>query len=569
MKLLPPNQRRDLLAPYLAKASINWAHIVLAQFMNEHFIERALTVNFDNLLARACGLLSLYPAIYDFGSAPTANVSVIVSPAIIHLHGQGHGVVLLNTEEETRVHAAKIAPVLRQSMDRPLIIVGYSGTTDDILRIVRDYYIGSEYLYWLSRDDTPDPTVRAAAEPHSYFKCVGGIDADRFLIELAQKLRCWPPAICTNPIGHLLAELKPVADYPTIPGNEVNVLATTRSRLAELEASEKRKEQATQKIEKLFFEGRYEEVFTLFETERSAGRPTDALRNRAAAALMLLGNSIYNEGLKANDRAVAGELFKRAEERYESALQITPNDSVAIYNLGVALAARARNVSDVGIANELLRQAENRFEAAVRIKPDYAEALNNWGVALSDRARNTNNREAANQLSESAATKYELALRYAPDNLNALVNWGNTFLCRARLSSDPGTAREFFRQAQVKYDEALHAKPNWIEPLLSFGVACLEWAKFEPDGDSAKELLRTAERKLKLAENLGSEQTYNLACVYALLGNSVDCRTALETGEKAGTLPQLDQLRSDDDLKSVHNESWFVELIERMRARLA
>jgi hypothetical protein len=60
MKLLSPNERRDLLAPYLMKASINWAHIALAQFMNEKFIERARTVNFDNLMARACGLLSLY-----------------------------------------------------------------------------------------------------------------------------------------------------------------------------------------------------------------------------------------------------------------------------------------------------------------------------------------------------------------------------------------------------------------------------------------------------------------------------------------------------------------------------
>src|SRR5580704_11587526 len=119
MKLLSPNERRDLLAPYLSKASINWAHIALAQFMSERFIDRALTVNFDNLLARACGLLSLYPAIYDFGSAPTSDVSLIVSPAIVHLHGQGHGVVLLNTEDETKKHSDKITAVLQESLDRP------------------------------------------------------------------------------------------------------------------------------------------------------------------------------------------------------------------------------------------------------------------------------------------------------------------------------------------------------------------------------------------------------------------------------------------------------------------
>ena len=32
---------------------------------------------------------------------------------------------MLNTEEETKAHSAKIAPVLRQSMDHPLIVIGY------------------------------------------------------------------------------------------------------------------------------------------------------------------------------------------------------------------------------------------------------------------------------------------------------------------------------------------------------------------------------------------------------------------------------------------------------------
>ena len=122
--------------------------------------------------------------------------------------------LLLNTEEETKAHSAKIAPVLRQSMDHPLIVIGYSGETDDVLRIVREHYPGGEYLYWLSHDDDPHPAVRSVADYHRYFKCVSGVHADRFLIELAQKLQCWPPSICTNPIGHLLAELEPVADYP-------------------------------------------------------------------------------------------------------------------------------------------------------------------------------------------------------------------------------------------------------------------------------------------------------------------------------------------------------------------
>lgn len=138
-----------MIAGYLEKEKLNWAHIALAQLMCCGFIDRALTVNFDNILARACGLISLYPAIYDFATAPTANVSLIVSPAIVHLHGQGHGVVLLNTEEETKTHSAKIDPIMRQSLsDHPLLVIGYGGEADDVLRLVRQ-------LYWASFDEDP------------------------------------------------------------------------------------------------------------------------------------------------------------------------------------------------------------------------------------------------------------------------------------------------------------------------------------------------------------------------------------------------------------------------------
>jgi hypothetical protein len=412
MKLLSPNERRDLLAPYLARANINWAHIALAQFMNEKFIERALTVNFDNLLARACGLLSLYPAIYDFASAPTSDVSLIVSPAIVHLHGQGHGVVLLNTEDETKVHSAKIAPALRQSMDHPLIVIGYSGATDDVLRIVREQYRGGEYLYWLSHNDDPDPTVRRVADDHGYFKCVGGVDADRFLIELAQKLRCWPPTICTNPIGHLLAELKPVADYPTVPGSEVDILLTTRTRLAELEMNDQQKGHATRGIEKSLLEGRYDEAVRIFDAAGASDRMTNDERDLGVAALMLAGDSIFGEGNKTVDRDTAAELYLQAQSKYEAALRIKPGDHTVLYNLGVALASRARRASDPAKAQELFKQADERFAAALNIRPDEPRTLRGRGTVLLEYAKRVSDKKQAAELLNAAELSLKMAEKF-------------------------------------------------------------------------------------------------------------------------------------------------------------
>jgi Tfp pilus assembly protein PilF len=501
MKLLSPNERRDLLAPYLANARINWAHVALAQFMNEQFIERALTVNFDNLLARACGLLSLYPAIYDFGSAPTAEVSLIVSPAILHLHGQGHGVVLFNTEEETKAHAAKIAPVLRQSMDRPLIVIGYSGAADDVLRIVRQQYSGSEYLFWLSHDDDPGPAIRRAAEGHDYFKCVGGIDADRFLIELAQKLRCWPPTVCTNPIGHLLTELKPVSDYPTIPGNEVDILSTVRSRLAELERSEQQREQTTREIRKFLFEGHYEDAIKVFDAI-PAGLVNADQRNLAVAAHMLAGDYLYDSACKATDEATAEKLFKRVEGKCETALQIKPGDPDVLFNWGVTIAARARRTADLVTADQLFREAEKKYEASLLIKPDKHEALNNWGNAFFERSRRSSDAMIAEQLFKEAELKYEASLQAKPDKHEALTNWGLALAARARRTSDAAVAEQFFKEAEAKYEASLRIKPDEHEALSSWGDALFERGRLSSDAATAEQLLKEAEAKYEASLRL-------------------------------------------------------------------
>src|ERR1043165_2080993 len=108
MALLSINERRELIKPYLDKAKINWGHIALAQLIERGFVSRILSVNFDLVLESAAGLLALQPAVYDFGVAPASDPALVVSPAILHLHGQSYGLVLLNTDEETRKHREKL-----------------------------------------------------------------------------------------------------------------------------------------------------------------------------------------------------------------------------------------------------------------------------------------------------------------------------------------------------------------------------------------------------------------------------------------------------------------------------
>jgi hypothetical protein len=216
MGVLARGERRDLIRPYLEKAKINWGTIALAQFIGKGFVERVLSLNFDLVLENACGLLGLQPAVYDFGVSPASDPRKIVSPAIIHLHGQSYGLVLLNSADETKKHQEKLRPILSDTLNNaPLVVIGYSGSADGISQNLVDEFDGSESLYWVGYADELASHLRGFLKKTQFY-FFGGADFDRFMIELAQSLGCWPPNLFANPLGHLLDQLSPVVAYPVM-----------------------------------------------------------------------------------------------------------------------------------------------------------------------------------------------------------------------------------------------------------------------------------------------------------------------------------------------------------------
>ena len=119
-------ERRDLIASYVDNAKINWAHIGIAQLMKHGYVDRVLTTNFDLLAARACALVGLFPAVYDFATSQLYKPADIPDEAIIHLHGQRTGFVLMNTEDECKKHSKRMAPVFRDAgLGRVWLVVAH------------------------------------------------------------------------------------------------------------------------------------------------------------------------------------------------------------------------------------------------------------------------------------------------------------------------------------------------------------------------------------------------------------------------------------------------------------
>jgi len=126
MSELAPGERQELIAEYVDKAKLNWAHIALAQLMKSDYVDRILTTNFDPLVVKACALVGDFPAVYDLAASQYFKPSCIPPQSVFYLHGQHTGFVMLNTKDECANHSERLRPVFEDAGHRHVwLVVGY------------------------------------------------------------------------------------------------------------------------------------------------------------------------------------------------------------------------------------------------------------------------------------------------------------------------------------------------------------------------------------------------------------------------------------------------------------
>jgi tetratricopeptide (TPR) repeat protein len=333
MQCLQPNERRDLLRPHFQKAKVNWANVAVAQLLAQELIGTVLTVNFDPLLAKACALLGVHPAVYDFSqSRADVNLTNLVRPSIVHLHGQSYGFVLLNSKEETERHREAIAPVMRLSVHQgPLIVLGYSGGADGVFSTLGDCYNGDERLWWLGYDETPGAAVETFLKTANC-AFTPKIDADRFLIELSQSLKIWPPKVFDAPVVHLLDGIETLTAYPTAgeSGSTFDLLARHRRNLERMRDGEEKRRGEIEELEKLYLEGKYEDAAEQVERALAAGSSDPDVIDIGYWAANAAGIFVGEQ----KQHAAAAQWFERAS-------RISSKGHEALNNWGIVLARLA------------------------------------------------------------------------------------------------------------------------------------------------------------------------------------------------------------------------------------
>jgi len=190
MNCLLANERNTLLKSYIDKAKINVTHIYLAQLIKNNFIDYVLTVNFDNLMLRALALYNIYPPTYDMAILKDFTTSTFHKKSVVYLHGQHHGLWLLNTKEEMNKVKDVIPPILNSIKDRPWIFIGYSGN-DPIFKHITNLGRFDKGLFWIGYKDNPvqehiDKELLNKENTNSFY--IKGYDSDTFMIKLNHEL---------------------------------------------------------------------------------------------------------------------------------------------------------------------------------------------------------------------------------------------------------------------------------------------------------------------------------------------------------------------------------------------
>ena len=490
MAQLSIGERRDLIAEFVDKAKINWAHVCIALLIREGLVDRVLTTNFDQLVVRACALLNLFPAVYDFASSQAYSPADIPGTAVVYLHGQRTGFVLMHTKEDCEKHSRLLGPVFQDAgSGRVWIVVGYSGENDPVFDHLAAVPCFDNDLYWVGYEKSePAPHVREKLlldAKHAFY--ARGYDADSFFIELTRRLKLFPPSFVTQPLEYLSAMLDTLTEFPVqAQTGTIDVMKSARELIQRccglvaqpaagavptgepISAPPAPPLAAEVEALRLLLAGEYGQVLQFLPARGETLSPK--LAEALSWALVTQGNRHSDDALTKSGEH-ADRLFALAGEKYQAALGIKPDKHEALNNWGIALSDQAKTKSGEH-ADHLFALAGEKYQAALGIKPDKHEALYNWGTALSHQAR-TKSGEQADGLYNLAMEKLILAEKLQPGV--AAYN----LACIAALRGDEAGAENWLLTSQRigqlpsrqdllnDLDLASIRKKSWFEKILA------------------------------------------------------------------------------------------------------
>ncbi|MBK9718219.1 MAG: SIR2 family protein [Saprospiraceae bacterium] len=539
MNCLSPNQRDELLKKYINEAKINVTHIYLAQILNEGYADYILTVNFDNLMIRALALFNIFPSTYDMAILKDLTTSTFIEKSIVYLHGQSHGLWLLNTLEEME----KVKNTVPRIFDtiknrRPWVFIGYSGE-DPIFEYIKNLGRFDNGLYWVTHNDNnPNDNVKNfIAKSNTNAFLIKGYDSDSFMLKLNSELGLGQPNIVDKPFSALkimLTEIVDIDDKEHFKGVKQR-LEISKSQVDEailhfeIGSVDLSKDAEKNKIDIL-----KKEIINLIVSEKYDDKNISVIEKRVEVIdddnlNTLLSDFNSNWGTYLGDLAKTKEgkdaevLYFQAFEKFQKAIDINPDHNVAFYNWGTYLGNLAE-IKDGKEAEALYIQAFEKYQKAIEINPEYYQTFYNWGTYLGDLAKIKKAKMQRHCICKPL--KNSKAIDINPENKNSYYNWG-TYLGNLAETKEGKEAEALYMQAFEKYQKALDIQPDKDDVFNNWGINLGNLAKTKK-GIDAEALHIQAFEKFQKAIDIKPENNVAFYNWGTYLGNLAQIKEGQE-----------------------------------------
>ncbi len=474
MECLTQYERNKLLNDYIDNANINVTHIYLAQLMSEEYVDYVLTVNFDYLMLRALALFNYFPPTYDLSNLKDLTTSRFKEKSVVYLHGQHHGLWLLNTPDEMAKVNEVVPPILNSIKNgRPWIFIGYSGGDPIFNHIIK---LGAfvNGLYWITLyDKKPEDNVcnDLLDKPLTSSYLIKGYDADSFMLELCTELKLEQPFIIDKPftaLKHTLSKIVDIDDKEHFKGVKARLeIAKKNVDTAILQFEEGKitnSENLTVEInigllKKQIIDIIINEDFDSGEIQ-SFEEAAKALNNEEINSL--IANLFNTWGIVLSEIASSNadvDFYEQSFEKFKKAARLSTEDDFIYYNWGTAIYSLANLKSDFNLYELSLE----KFKKATELNSQNSYAYHNWGNAIVHMASLENNKE----LYIKSFEKFKIAIELNPKYGLAYNSWGIAIYSLAKLMND----EILYKQSFEKFKKAIELNSKHDMAYTSWGVA--------------------------------------------------------------------------------------------------
>jgi tetratricopeptide (TPR) repeat protein len=418
----------------------------------------------------------------------------------------------MNSAAETESHKEMLRPLLADSFRNHLtVVIGYSGEADAAFKVMEEEFNSHQNLIWLGYEAEPKPHLRKLLSK-DYAFYIGECDFDRAMIELADALGCWPPEVIQNPPRHILEELVEVSDYPVASETGIDLLTSTRRRLADAANHWDSGKDA---------EARAQEA-VISETSPEPVSELEALSEKEVEARAWASYKMAVDLMKEAALHHLGDpkALEKPIAMYENALALKPDMHQAMTGSATLMVLQANSSKDKKYAAARLEEARKKLVAANKIAPDNVTTLRGLGITLSTQARTLNGEDALRTLSDGA-TLFERALELDPENRGVIQSYLNNRLLQIH-----------------------HLAP-----------------------EERKTALDGAERLAERLTNLTGKASYNKACIYAYRGDVEASLNELKACIRDDTLPSREHIQEDKDLEILRDQPEFEMVLNAAKTR--